>query len=66
MHSSILPDTPRRQSHWHFVTTLAHDPTKPEVGSDITYIQCRYFRATKPSIGHEGEDGALPETTLVQ
>src|SRR5882724_1326250 len=45
---------PRRQGHWHLVTALAYDPTKPEVRSDITYIQCRYFPATKPSISHEG------------
>src|SRR3989442_11342515 len=52
---------PRRQGHRHLVTALAHDPSKPEVMSDITYVQCRYFPATKPSQGHEGENRALPE-----
>src|SRR5713101_4060214 len=43
-----------RQGHRHLVTALAHDPTKPEVMSDITYVQRRHLTATKPSIGHEG------------
>ena len=51
-----------RQGHRHLVTTFTHDPTKPEVGSNISYVQRSHFTASKPSIGHEGEDRALPET----
>jgi hypothetical protein len=54
-----------RQGHRHLVTTLAHDPSKPEVRGDISYVQRRHFTATKPAIGHGGEDRALPETTLL-
>src|SRR5713101_3128112 len=57
---------PRRQGHWHLVTTLAHDPTKPEVRGNVTYVQRCYLTATKPSIGHESEHGTLPEATLPQ
>jgi hypothetical protein len=52
-----------RQGHRHLVTTLTHDPAKPEVMGNISYVQRRHFTAPKPSIGHEGEDRALPETT---
>jgi hypothetical protein len=48
------------------VTTLAHDPPRPEVRGDITHVQRRHVTATKASIGHEGEDRALPETPLEQ
>src|SRR6266571_5544974 len=56
----------RRQGHGHLVTALADDPTKPEVRGNVPYVQRCYLTATKPSVGHEGEDGALPEITLPQ
>jgi hypothetical protein len=52
-----------RQGHRHLVATLTHDPSKPEVRGNISYVQRHHFAATKPSIGHEGKDRALPETT---
>ena len=52
-----------RQGHRHLVTTLAHDPSKPEVRGHISYVQRRHFTASKPSIGHGGKNRALPETT---
>jgi len=47
------------------VTALAHDPSKPEVRGNISYVQRRHFTATKTSISHEDEDRAFPETTLL-
>ena len=52
----------RRPGHRCLVTALTHDPSKPEVGGDISYVQRRHFPATKPSIGHEGKNRTLPET----
>ncbi len=48
-----------RQGHRHLVTTLAHDPSKPEVRGDISDVQRRPFTKTKPAIGHGGKDRGL-------
>ena len=57
---------PRRQGHGHLVTALAHDPTESEVRGDITHVEPCHLTAPKPSMGHEDEDGALPESALPQ
>ena len=42
----------RRQGDRYLVTAFAHDPSKPEVRGDITYVQRRYLTATQTRDGN--------------
>src|SRR5262249_3557443 len=55
-----------RQGDRHLVTTLAHDPSKPEVRGNISDIERCHFPATKPAKGHEGKDPGFAESTLLE